>query len=89
MALYRQSGLRQSAFARQHGIKLGTLQQWLCRLKTQPPSIRSGFQELIVPLTSSPWAAQIRLSQEITIQLDAQATGQLISQLLESLHRPC
>ena len=89
VALYRQSGLRQSAFARQHGIKLGTLQQWLCRRKTQPPSLRPGFQELIVPLSSSKWAAQLRVSQEITIRLDAQATGQLISQLLGSLRRPC
>lgn len=89
VALYRQSGLRQGAFARQHGIKLGTLQQWLCRRKTQPPSIGPGFQELIVPLTSSPWAAQIRLSQEVTIQLDAQAAGQLITQLLGSLRQSC
>ena len=89
VALYHQSGLTQNAFARQHGIKLGTLQQWLCRLKTQPASTRPRFQELIVPLSSSKWAAKIRLSQEITIQLDAQATGQLISQLLGSLRRPC
>jgi transposase-like protein len=89
VALYHQSGLTQNAFARQHGIKLGTLQQWLCRLKPQPASARPRFQELIVPLSSSQWAAQIRLSQEITIQLDAQATGQLISQLLGSLRRPC
>ena len=89
VALYRQSDLTQSAFARQHGIKLGTLQQWLNRLKTQPPSIRPGFQELIVPLTSSQWAAEIRLSSEITIQLGLEATGQLITQLLGSLRRPC
>lgn len=89
VALYRQSGLTQRAFARQHGIKLGTLQQWLSRLKTQRSSIRNGFQELIVPLTSSPWVAQIRLRQEITIQLDAQATGQLITQLLGNLRPPC
>ena len=88
-ALYRQSDLTQRAFARQHGIKLGTLQQWLSRLKTQRSSIRNGFQELIVPLTSSPWAAQIRLRQEITIQLDGQATGQLITQLLGNLRQPC
>ena len=89
VALCRQSGLTQSAFARQHGIKLGTLQRWLFRLKTQPPSNRAGFQELIVPLTSSQWAAEIRLSSEITIQLGSQATGQLITQLLGSLRRPC
>ena len=89
MALYRQSGLTQRAFARQHGIKLGTLQQWLCRLKTQPASARPRFQELIVPLSSSKWAAEIRLSQEITIQLDTQATEQLITQLLGNLRRPC
>ena len=89
VALYRQSDLRQRAFARQHGIKLGTLQQWLNRFKTQPPSLRAGFQELMVPLTSSPWAAEIRLSQELTIQLGLEATGQLITQLLGSLRRPC
>jgi transposase-like protein len=89
VALYRQSGLTQSAFARRHGIKLGTIQQWLWRLKTQPPSNRHGFQELIVPLTSSPWAAEIRLSQEVTIQLGLEATGQLISQLFGSLRPPC
>ena len=89
VALYHQSGLTQNAFARQHGIKLGTLQQWLCRLKTQPASARPRFQELIVPPTSSPWAAEIRLSPEITIQLGSQATGQLIAQLLGSLRRPC
>jgi transposase-like protein len=89
VALYRQSDLTQSAFARQHGIKLGTLQQWLSRLKTQPPSLRPGFQELIVPLTSSAWAAEIRLSPEMTIQLGLEATGQLITQLLGSLRPPC
>lgn len=89
VALYHQSGRTQSAFARQHGIKLGTLQQWLTRLKAQSPSARPGFQEFIVPLTSSPWVAEIRLSPEITIQLSSQATGQLFTQLLESLRRPC
>ena len=89
VALYRQSGLTQRAFARQHGIKLGTLQQWLCRFKTQAPSIRSGFQELIVPLSSSSWAAEIRLSPEMTIQLGSQAAGQLITQLLGNMRRPC
>ena len=89
VALYHQSGRTQRAFARQHGIKLGTLQQWLSRLKTQRSSMRNGFQELIVPLTSSPWAAEIHLSPEITIQLGSQATDQLISQLLGSLRRPC
>ena len=89
VALYRQSGLTQSAFARQHEIKLGTLQQWLCRFKPQPPSIGHGFQELMVPLSSSPWAAEIRLSQEMTIQLGLEAAGQLITQLLGSLRRPC
>ena len=89
VALYRQGGLRQRAFARQHGIKLGTLQQWLSRLKTQRSSMCNGFQELIVPLTSSPWAAEIHLSPEITIQLGSQATNQLITQLLGSLRRPC
>jgi transposase-like protein len=89
VALCRQSDLTQSAFARQHGIKLGTLQQWLCRLKPQPASARPRFQELTVPLSSSKWAAQIRLSQEITIQLDAQAAGQLITQLLGSLRQSC
>ena len=92
VGLYRQSGLTQSAFTRQHGIKLGTLQQWLRRLKKLKPFSGSAgpvFQEVMVPPTSSPWAAQIRLSQEITIQLDAQATGQLIRQLFASLPRPC
>src|SRR5712691_10388094 len=89
VALYRQSGLTQRAFTRQHGIKLGTLQQWLGRLKTPRSSTGNGFQELIVPLTSCSWAAEIRLSPEITIQLGSQATSQLITQLLRSLRRPC
>jgi transposase-like protein len=89
VALYRQSGLRQNAFARQHGIKLGTLQQWLTRLKARSSTSGPGFQELMVPLTSSPWAAEIRLNEEMTIQLGLEATGQLINQLLGNLRRPC
>lgn len=89
VALYHPSGLTQSAFARQPGIKLGTLQQWLNRFKTHPLCPRPGFQELMVPLTSAQGAAELRLRQESTLPLGLEATGQLITPLLGSWRRPC
>jgi len=62
---YRSSGLRPAQFAEQHGLKLGTLRNWI--QKEGPGSSlgseTSGFQELLLPSVAAagPWAAEVQL----------------------------
>jgi hypothetical protein len=87
---YRASGLSQSQFAEQQGLKLSTLRQWIYRLG--PPRRRlvhppPAFQE--VPLAGvlfpENWAAELRWAGGMVLRLHAQADVEWVGALVERL----
>jgi transposase-like protein len=81
---YRQSGLTQREFARQHGLRLSTLQRWVAQqahLTTTPP-----FTELKMPAVSraAPWAAEVVREDGATLRLAHDVTPALLRQLLRA-----
>ena len=90
VARYRQSGLTQSAFARQRGLPLGTLHQWLHRFKDYPsPPQPPIFKELILPASAPAWSAEISLGQDCIVRLGASASPEFVVQVVNRLRRPC
>ena len=90
VAQYRASGLTQSQFAQQHGLKLSTLRQWIYRPEGQRSPLgtpRPAFQE--VPLSGlaflESWAAEVRLPAGIVLRLNAQANVEWVGALVERL----
>ena len=90
VALYRESGLTQVEFARQHEIKVCTLHQWLCRRKQPTKSPSSVFKELLLspPINTSTWSTEILLSDELTIRFGASVSVTIMAELVNTLRRP-
>jgi hypothetical protein len=88
VSLFRKSGLTQVEFARQNGIKIHTLHQWLYRsaAKRRP---KITFCEVAVPSISVPggWVAEVVLDSGMTLRVDADAKPELISFLIGKLRR--
>jgi len=84
VALYRNSGLTQRAFADQHGLNLASFNRWLHRFKADTAAPCPVFKELILPPTSPAWSAEI-----IIVRLGTTASPDLIAQVVNSLRRPC
>ena len=89
LALYRQSGQTQKAFAEQHGLKLTALRQWLYRPGNQTEIAAPAFQELIVAPPTAGWAAEISLGQAVTVRLSQPAVASFFHQLLERHDQAC
>lgn len=92
VAEYERSRLTQEAFAKQRGIKVGTLRQWLYRReRTKAGGAKEPtFQEVSLGdlSSSSSWAAEISWPQGPTIRLSGQSSpawaGELIKTVQES-----
>lgn len=91
VALYRQSGLTQVEFARQHEIKVCTFHQWLRRRKPPTRSTRPVFKELVLsPQISTPaWSTEILLGREITVRFGANVPATFMTELVKGLRPPC
>ena len=94
VAKYQASGLTQREFAQQHGVKLGTFQQWVYRPRLPHPIARRkkpGFQE--VSLTEVPflngWAAELQLPRGVALRLNSHANAQWIGALVQKLGQIC
>jgi len=90
---YRSSGLRPAQFAEQHGLKLGTLRNWI--QKEGPGSSlgseTSGFQELVLPSVAAagPWVAEVQLPDGVVVRLGVAATPSWIASLLKTVRPLC
>ena len=89
LALYRQSGQTQKAFAEQHGLKLTALRQWLYWPGKQADITPPAFQEVIVAPPTAGWAAEISLGQTVTVRLSQPAVASFFHQWLERYDQPC
>src|SRR2546421_134787 len=71
IARYRSSGLRPPQFAEQHGLKLGTLRNWIQKEAHESSLGRetTGFQELLLPSVAAigPWAAEVQLPDGVGV----------------------
>ena len=88
VSLFRKSGLTQVEFARQNGIKIHTLHQWLYR-STAKRRPKTTFRELAMPSIRVPggWVAEVVLDSGMTLRVDTDAKPELISFLIEKLRR--
>lgn len=89
VALYGQSGMTLTGFAKQHGIKLTTLRQWLHGRKAPRKSSRPAFQEVFLPPSLSGGATEIILGHDFTVRFATHATAPFIAQVVNALRGPC
>lgn len=89
LTLYRQSGLTQRDFAKQQGLKLTALRQWLYRPGKQAAEAKPLFQELIVAPPTPGWAAEMTLGKAVTVRLSQEAAAMFFNQLLQRHDGPC
>lgn len=94
VAKYQASGLTQREFAQQHGVKLGTFQQWVYRPRSPQPITgrkKPGFQEVSiteVPFLSG-WAAELQLPRGVTLRLNSHASAEWVGALVQRLGQVC
>ena len=93
IARYRSSGLRAPQFAEQHGLKLGTLRNWIQKEAHESSLGRetTGFQELLLPSVAAigPWAAEVQLPDGVVVRLGVVATPSWIAALLKTVRPSC
>src|SRR6266702_3027749 len=94
VAKYQASGLTQREFAQQHGVKLGTFQQWMYRPQSPHRITRTkkpAFQEVSiteVPFLNS-WAAELQLPRGVALRLNSHANAEWIGALVQKLGQIC
>jgi transposase-like protein len=88
---YRSSGQTQAQFAKQHGLKLSTLQWWIYGQRQKQPQPTAAFREIAVsPLWSEGvWAAEVTLPSGVTVRLGARAEASWIEALLKVVRQEC
>ena len=84
---YRQSGLTQAKFAREHGLQYGTLVQWLCKVRRESGKKNSdlgGFMEMTLPVAkvSEGWAAELAWPDGRGLKLSAEVPPGWVAELL-------
>ena len=89
---WRKSNLTQAEFARQCGLKLTTLRQWLYRPHPRKVAERRvRFQELTQ--AAAPWAlgsaVEIAVGAEITLRLNGALRPEFIAPLVHHLRQSC
>ena len=89
--LFHAGHLTRSEFARKHGLKPGTFQQWLYRLNHRSNAGRAVFQEvhLPAPLLAAAPTVEISVGAEITLRLSSPASPEFIAKVVHHLRRPC
>ena len=94
VAKYQASDLTQREFAQEHGLKLGTFQQWVYRPRSPHPLARRKkptFQEVSiteVPFLNS-WAAELQLPRGVALRLNSHAGAEWIGALVQKLGQIC
>jgi hypothetical protein len=94
VATYQASGLTQREFAQQHGVKLGTFQQWVYRPRSPHRVTRRkklAFQEVAiteVPFLNS-WAAELTLPRGVALRLNSHASAEWVGALVQKLGQIC
>src|SRR5207244_11605130 len=93
IARYRSSGLRLPHFAEQHGLKLGTLRNWIQKEGHESSLGRetTGFQELLMPSVAAtgPWAAEVQLPDGVVGRLGWVVRPSWIPWLVQTLRAAC
>ena len=89
--LCRKSELTQAQFAREHGLKLSALRQWLYRSNRRTPAPGPVFEEVLFspPLLSPTWIAEMAAGEDITLRFGAQSSPEFIARVIQQLRRPC
>lgn len=89
--LCRQSELTQAQFAREHGLKLSALRQWLYRSHRRTPGPRPVFEEVLCssPLLGPTWIAEMAAGEGITLRFGAQSSPEFIARVIQQLGRRC
>ena len=89
--LCRKSELTQAQFAREHGLKLSALRQWLYRSKRRTPAPRPVFEEVRCssPWLGPAWIAEMAAGEDITLRFGAQSSPEFIARVIQQLRRPC
>lgn len=88
LARFRDSGLSQTDFARQHGLKVCTLRRWLTERPAPAPSRPQSvvLRELPLHQVLSPgWAVELALPDGRVLRLQAHTPAALLEHLLRSL----
>jgi transposase len=94
VAKYRASGLTQRQFAQQHGVKLGTFQQWVYRPRSAHRLTRRkkpAFQEVSITEVAflNSWAAQLQLPRGVALRLNSHASAEWVGALVQKLGQIC
>ena len=89
--LCRQSGLTQAQFARERGLRLGTLQRWLYRSKRRRVEPGPVFEEVLVssPPLGPTWIAEIAAGEDITLRFGSHVSPEFVARVMHLLRRPC
>jgi len=89
--LCRKSKLTQAQFAREHGLKLSALRQWLYRSNRRTPAPRPVFEEVLFssPLLGPTWIAELAAGEDLTLRFGAQSSPEFIARVIQQLRRPC
>ena len=94
VAAYQASGLTQREFAQQHGVKLGTFQQWVYRPRSPHRVTRRNkpaFQEISiteVPFLNG-WAAELQLPRGVALRLNSHVSVEWVGALVQKLGQVC
>jgi hypothetical protein len=88
---YRSSGQTQAQFAKQHGLKLTTLQWWIYGQQRKQPHPTAAFREIAVSpqWSGGVWAAEVTWPSGVTVRLGAQAEASWIDALLKAVCPGC
>jgi len=94
IAEYRASGQGQREFAQQQGIKVGTLRQWIYRLRLPQRIVRRNkraFQEVPIAEVAflNSWAAELQLPRGVALRLNSHPSAQWIGDLVQKLGQIC
>lgn len=89
--LCRKSELTQAQFAREHGLKLSALRQWLHRSHRRASAPGPVFEEVLCssPLLGPTWIAELAAGADITLRFGAPSSPEFIGRVIQQLRRPC
>ena len=88
VAAYEASGLTQAAFAKQHRVKLGTLQGWVYKVRHAPKAQTPAFVELQRPAAAATQTAGhvvVHVGEHLVMELDAVPEAQWVAEVARAL----